>query len=310
MIPDVCDAWKVLLASLDLDPNARVLRETQLTQLIKLLKEARKTAAERRETIQSARSNALSSAASASSTATSYYHQQQQQQHYGEDQRMGEQYRAAVLLVIHGAEVLSYLSARSDACRAVLKQLKWAWMATGADQLAFESFLGGNEMCGVRELGRGRLVRDALRSAVALGQLPRPGGLPAITLAYSVEDAGTPEVNGLYRFDGFFAPQASATVDTVTPKFARVDPVTGKRFTLFRCASTGESLQWYISEVSDKPGTSSDVDYYSLKDVTNSGLPEGRWGVCGVGAKPPPKQLIPIRGPPNPVDDLLEYHAE
>jgi len=112
-------------------------------------------------------------------------------------------------------------------------------------------------------------------------------------------------VNGVYRFDGFFDAGVSETVDTVTPKFARVDPTTGKRFTIFKCSAT-ESQLWYISEISDKPGTISDIDYYQAKD-TGSGLPEGRWITCGSGVKPAPKHITINRTTPLPHDELLEF---
>lgn len=283
------------MASLDRDPNATVMRENQLTHMIKLVKEARKVAAEKKEAQLS------SAVASQSSSRPGTYYQSS----YIDDQRM-DQFRAAVYLVVHCAEVINYLAERSDACRSVLKRLKWSWLIVGADQYTFEGFMGGNEACGVREMTRGRMVRACLKSSIALGQLPRPVLQPCYSLSYHVEDAGTPEVNGLYRFDGFFPPGASDTVDTVTPKFARVDPVSGKRFTIFRCSAT-ESQQWYISELSDKPGTTSDVDYYYLKDTTGQGLPEGRWNTCASGTKPAPKHLVPIKATPNPEDDLLEY---
>jgi hypothetical protein len=194
---------------------------------------------------------------------------------------------------------------RSDACRSVLKQIKWSWLVSASESNSYESFLGGNEHCATRNIIRGHEVRKLSRAAAALGQLPRPVAPPCFTLNYYVEDAGSVEVNGLYRFDGFFPAGASETVDTVTPKFARVDRITGKRFSIFRCSATDSQL-WYISELSDKPGTTNDVDYYQAKD-TGSGLPDGRWVACGQGLKPAPKHLIPQRTIPNPEDDLLEF---
>jgi hypothetical protein len=285
-IPDLCEVWKHLMISLNYDPNARLLREQYLVQLTKLVKEGKRLAAERKE--------------GQLATTRTYYPST-----YA-DERV-DHHRAAVFLVMHSADLINYLALHSDACRSVLKQLKWNWLVQAVDVNSFESFLGGNEFCGVREMTRGKTVRTTLRTAISLGQLPRPLPQPCFTLAFHVEDAGSVEVNGLYRFDGFFPPGASDNVDTVTPKFARVDPATGKRFTIFRCSAT-ESQLWYISELSDKPGTINDIDYYQAKD-TGSGIPEGRWITCGLGVKPSPKHLVSQRAIPNPEDDLLEYFA-
>ena len=272
-----------LLRLLDLDPNGLPVREHFLTELIKLVKETRRQAVQAKET-QGARSMYYPSA-------------------YADD-RM-DTYKASILLITHVGAMLANLAKKSDACRAVFKRLKYSWLVQAMEVSSFEPHTGGNEACAVRQVERGREVRDLHRTAIALGQLPRPSVLPCFTLAYYVEDAGSVEVNGLYRFDGFFPPGASDTVDTVTPRFARVDQATGKRFTIYRCSAT-ESQLWYISELSDKPGTTSDIDYYQSKD-TGSGLPSGKWMACGQGQKPAPKQLIPQRSTPNPEDDLLQY---
>jgi len=283
IVPDACEVLEYLFLALDLDPNAKAVREQHINYLVRLVKETKRQASERKE-------------AQASRTAyyTSAYADERQETH-----------RASVLLITYVAELLTSLALKSDACRSVLKQLKWSWMVQAGEINSFESSLGGNESCATRNIERGRAVRRMLRAANALGQLPRPIVPPCLSLSYYVEDAGTSEANGLYRFDGFFPPGASETVDTVTPKFVRVDPTTGKRLTIFRC-SASETQLWYISEVSDKPGTTSDIDYYQSKD-TGTGLPDGRWTTCGQGTKPAPKHLTPHRAIPNPDDDLLEY---
>ena len=276
-----------LYKSLELDPNARPLREKNLSQLIKLVRETKRIATEKKEAARSTSSYYASS---------SYV-----------DERMDTQ-RAAALLITHVLELIASLAIKSDACRSVLKQIKWNWIVQAGEVNSYEGVLGGNEQCATRDVDRGRGVREMIRAAIGLGQLPRPIVYPCFTLSYYVEDAGTPEVNGMYRFDGFFPPGASETVDTVSPKFARVDASTGKRFSLFKCSATDSQL-WYISELSDKPGTTSDTDYYQSKD-SGSGLPDGRWVTCGQGTKPAPKHLIPSRVIPNPEDDLLEFFVQ
>jgi len=285
IIPDVCEVLESLFVSMDLDQNAIRIREHYLTELIKLVKETKRISSQRRE-VQNSRVPYYAT--------TSYV-----------DDRMDNQ-RAAVILISYVAEMIASIATKSDACRCYLKQLKWSWLVQASDVNSFESYMGGNEQCSVREVEHGREVRNLLMAATALGQLPRPTLTPSLTLSFHVDEAGSQEANGLYRFDGFFPPGASETVDTVTPKFARIDPGTRKRFTIFRCSATDSQL-WYISELSDKPGTTSDVDYYQSKD-SGSGLPDGRWVTCSQGIKPAPKHLIPHRVIPNPEDDLLQYY--
>ena len=122
-----------------------------------------------------------------------------------------------------------------------------------------------------------------------------------------LEGAGSAEVNGLYRFDGYFP--KTDLLDPTAPKWARVDAATGKRLTIFRCLIQNNSAAWYVSEVSDKPGTPSDKDYYVIHQHQSPTMrPSGRFTLSDWGEKACPMRPDVVESVLNPADDVLEFY--
>jgi hypothetical protein len=100
-IPEACALLKSLLPTLESDPY-RQARETCLLGLVKLAKDARRTALERRE---------------AQNAAVQMYANQQQQAYT--DRREG--YRAAVVLLVSLVDLFVEIAFESDVYRQLLK---------------------------------------------------------------------------------------------------------------------------------------------------------------------------------------------
>jgi hypothetical protein len=90
-----------------------------------------------------------------------------------------------------------------------------------------------------------------------------------------VENAGTAEVNGEYKFTDF---KCNAGMFTHPGTFNNKDVV----YTLYKCSVVNGGYQWFISVVPDgmEPGTNNDIDFYfalSKNDTMTSILPPLQW---------------------------------
>jgi hypothetical protein len=233
---------------------------------------------------------------------TGYYHPTAYQEH-----ERKEALQTATKVAHAIADLFAHLHATSDCARAALRAARWAWLVGFVEESSMDELMGGCAEVGVRDRAVGRSVRALARALVESGFSPRPALMPCFTTSFVLEGAGTAFVNGQYRFDGFLP--LSESVDAKVPKFVHVDDATGKRLTMFRCFIQNNMAAWYVSEVSDKPGTPGDVDYYVIhqKDAPTV-LPEGRFVPTGEGDKPPPTRPALQRVPLDPEDDVLRYY--
>lgn len=163
----------------------------------------------------------------------------------------------------------------------------WAWMADWIETFTYERELKGNPEVYTRTVAKGRTARKLQRaSLLAIDYWNSMQNVRVI-----VKGAGTEEVNGVYEFDGYFEPGASEQVDTVTPKWCKC--AHGKRLTLYRCRVKDRNFTWYISILSEKPGTNRDTDFYSSQKTQPATMPPiVGWSMCKKAEKPPPKIQI------------------
>jgi len=166
------------------------------------------------------------------------------------------------------------------------------WLAEWMDERSYDICLGGNPDVYFRRKGKAVRMVAAMTRSVNPEQSLR--FVQPIHVSVEVAGAGLDDCNGTYLFDGFFLQGESQQVDTVTPKFVKVE--NGRRITLYRCLIKDKQYTWYMSELSSKPGTSSDTDFYnSPRDNPSSMPPEGGWSTCSNGVKPAPQFVRIIR---------------
>jgi len=133
-----------------------------------------------------------------------------------------------------------------------------------------------------------------------------------MSTTFEVIEGGSPECNGIFKFDGFFERGASEQVDTITPKFTKLCD-NGLKLTMYQCKIQGNQYTWYISKLSNKPGTSNDIDYYCshqesrygivpIQQALGTSIPaEFNWASCKEGKRPAPRlvRLIHSQFKPN-----------
>jgi len=224
------------------------------------------------------------------------------------------------LFVYYTAKVIGSVYSQSDSCRTFLKQNlnRWKSFSEWLDQSSYliAPMFKGNSNVYTRSVAKGRVVR-----AVYAAMLNAKGSekikvkfIEPQCSKFEVIDAGSQECNGFYSFDGFFEKGISEQVDTIIPKFVK-NCENGLKLTIYQCKIKGGSFSWYISRLSNKPGTVNDVDYYcshqdshahhgqlilaQLKGIAKPN--ENNWGTCKEGKKNPPKpvRLIHTRHQPN-----------
>ena len=90
-----------------------------------------------------------------------------------------------------------------------------------------------------------------------------------------VENAGVPEVNGIYNFVQIFNESGF---------YGRTGTFQNKpvNYTLYKCSVQGGNYQWFLSitPAGSMPGTTQDVDFYSAQLMNNSNinyLPPKNW---------------------------------
>lgn len=179
------------------------------------------------------------------------------------------------------------------------------WLPNWLDTHSYDRCLGGNLDVFTRTIAKGRTVRLLARAAAMAN--PDICFRPIVPQKVSilVKGAATPECNGSFSFDGYFKPNESNQIDSVTPKFVKF--VESRPYNLYRCQVKDKQYTWYISELSAKPGTNSDTDYYSSHHGNPSTMPpESGWVACGQGAKPAPSHARIIREPFDPVNNPCE----
>ena len=183
--------------------------------------------------------------------------------------------------------------------------MKWAWLVGTAEETSFDEAVGSCPGVYLRDPDVYCVLQSLTRASIDCSPMARPQPRPCVTVGYLLEGAGSKVVNGRYRFDGFFPKTESVEH---FPKFARVDPETGRRLSIYRCLIQNNVPAWYVSEVSDKPGTLADKDYYALhmKDVPLP-MPEGKFAVTGMGEKPPPLKPTRLESLLDPADNLMEF---
>ena len=117
-----------------------------------------------------------------------------------------------------------------------------------------------------------------------------------------VEGAGNPAVNGLYIQDGYFDNR---------PQFVRDGIWHGMRYKFYinLCNVSNNTKHWYISIVpfGGKPGTSSDIDFYSapMTEVSDYIPPKTGWAKAAEGKDPAP--TLDLLGSNNDNDDSDDY---
>eukprot|EP00511_Aplanochytrium_stocchinoi_P005056 CAMPEP_0204823222 /NCGR_PEP_ID=MMETSP1346-20131115/1308_1 /ASSEMBLY_ACC=CAM_ASM_000771 /TAXON_ID=215587 /ORGANISM="Aplanochytrium stocchinoi, Strain GSBS06" /LENGTH=671 /DNA_ID=CAMNT_0051949777 /DNA_START=112 /DNA_END=2127 /DNA_ORIENTATION=- len=213
--------------------------------------------------------------------------------------------------VYHIAKLFGQLVNRHELVRGLLWKHNehWAWLPEWIDQHTYDADLHGNPDVFTRSVAKGktaRLIADAYYACHCDVRVQSQLGLQSVLcVKVIIEGAGSVSVNGTYEFDGYFEPGASDQVDTVTPKWCKVTD--GVRFTLYRCRVKDRNFTWYISNLSNKPGTNRDVDYYSSqKNQPNPMPPLVGWTVCKKALKPAPRIQI-VRNRMNPTDDPLKF---
>ena len=192
-------------------------------------------------------------------------------------------------------------------------------MGDWIEVFSYERELKGNPDVFTRTVAKGRTARRLQR--ICLGAIDYWNNMKNVRVI--VKGAGTEDVNGVYEFDGYFEAGASEQVDTVTPKWCKC--VSGKRLTLYRCRVKDRNFTWYISILSEKPGTNRDIDFYSSQKTQPATMPPvGGWNMCKKAEKPPPKiQIITtdfdvekdpcvycLDGLNKDATDTLESHAD
>ncbi|GBG30736.1 Ubiquitin carboxyl-terminal hydrolase 24 [Hondaea fermentalgiana] len=221
------------------------------------------------------------------------------------DSETEDMYHVNVYAVYRLAKTLGQLYVVNAGVREVMNEFQqhWVdWVPKWLDSHSYKRALGGNMDVWTRSVAKGRTVRLLMRAAAMAHPKFRYKMLPPEKVTIIVKGAGTPECNGEYIFDGYFRPNESNQIDSVTPKFVKF--VRGRPYNLYRCQVKDKQYTWYISELSAKPGTNSDTDYYSSHQGNPSSMPpEGGWTPCGQGAKPAPSHVRILREAFDPEDD-------
>jgi len=168
----------------------------------------------------------------------------------------------------------------------------WKWLPNWLDEHSYEPYLGGNPDVFTRSSTKGRVVRQITRAVRSIHPSLQIKLIEPCKVTVEVSGAGTDFCNGIYKFDGYFMYGESQQIDTVTPKFVKTMP-DGRPLNLYRCLIKDKNYTWYISELSSKPGTNNDTDYYSSIAGNPSRMPPiDNWTGCSHGKKPAPQLKI------------------
>ncbi len=225
-----------------------------------------------------------------------------------------ERYRYRQILTVfvyYTAKLFSVVYSFSDSCRTQLKLIvkQWQGLPEWLDQAMYQisPIFKGNSNVYTRAAANGRVIRmlySALLSAKG-SDVTKVKFIEPLCAKFEVADTGTPECNGSYVFDGFFEKGVSEQVDTVTPKFMKVCD-NGLKLNIYQCKIKGGTYTWYLSRLSNKPGTVNDIDYYcshqdaqtlhygqlAVAQMRGVSLPgENNWTTCKEGKKNAPKSI-------------------
>jgi len=219
------------------------------------------------------------------------YHRNSRYNVYG-DTDSEEMYSLTLYIIYAVGKMLGLLFERSSNVRMCMRMQKYKdwveWLPSFMDKMSYDICLGGHPKMLTRTIAKGRAVRSIARAAEITNPRIHVELIKPMRTSVVVSNAGMEVCNGRYEFDGYFKEGESLQIDTHTPKFVKLLP-DGRPLHLYRCVIKDKQYTWYISVLSEKPGTNNDTDYYNSSKESSGGMPPiTNWNACSKVPKPGP----------------------